>query len=105
LYIYYKINKGEKVMSDTQKFTDAELAKITELRDANALKINEFGQLELEILLTNQRVETLKTAKEDLQNQYVALQEQERGLVKELNEKYGTGTVDIESGEFIPNNG
>tara|TARA_R100001594_G_scaffold40310_3_gene72124 strand:- start:965 stop:1243 length:279 start_codon:yes stop_codon:yes gene_type:complete len=92
-------------MSDTQKFTDAELAKITELRDANALKINEFGQLELEILLTNQRVETLKTAKEDLQNQYVALQEQERGLVKELNEKYGTGTVDIESGEFIPNNG
>ena len=92
-------------MSETQKFTDAELKKITELRDANAQKINEFGQVELEILLTNQRLETLEKTKEDLKNQYVALQEKERELVQEFNEKYGTGTVDLESGEFVPKNG
>ena len=68
-------------MSEAQKFTEDELKKITELRDANAQKINEFGQVELEILLTNQRLETL-----------------------EFNEKYGTGTVDLESGEFVPKN-
>tara|TARA_R110000851_G_scaffold127426_2_gene259442 strand:- start:681 stop:959 length:279 start_codon:yes stop_codon:yes gene_type:complete len=89
-------------MSETKKFTDAELTKITQLRDSNAQKINEFGQVELEILLTNQRKETLERTKEDLQNQYIALQEQERTLVKELNDKYGTGTVDLESGEFVP---
>ena len=49
-------------------------------------------------------METLTKTKEDLQNQYVALQEQELTLVSSLNEKYGTGTVDIESGEFIPKN-
>lgn len=92
-------------MSESQKFTDAELKKITELRDANAQKINEFGQVELEILLTNQRLETLEKTKEDLKNQYVALQEKERELVQEFNEKYGTGTVDLESGEFVPKNG
>lgn len=92
-------------MSESQKFTDAELKKITELRDANAQKINEFGQVELELLLTNQRLETLEKTKEDLKNQYVALQEKERELVQEFNEKYGTGTVDLESGEFVPKNG
>tara|TARA_R110002167_G_C12490037_1_gene635319 strand:+ start:311 stop:589 length:279 start_codon:yes stop_codon:yes gene_type:complete len=91
-------------MSETQKFTEEELTQITELRNANAQKISEFGQIELEVLLTNQRMETLIQTKSDLQNQYVSLQEKETKLVKELNEKYGTGTVDIESGEFIPKN-
>ena len=91
-------------MSENQKFTEEELTQITELRTANAQKISEFGQVELEMLLTNQRMETLIQTKTDLQNQYVALQEKETKLVKELNEMYGTGTVDIESGEFIPKN-
>ena len=91
-------------MSETQKFTEEELTQITELRNANAQKISEFGQIELEVLLTNQRMETLIQTKSDLQNQYVSLQEKETKLVKELNEKYDTGTVDIESGEFIPKN-
>ena len=89
-------------MAEPIKFTKEELDQITKLRDDNTQKISEFGQVELEILLTNQRKETLERTKEDLQNQYIALQEQERTLVKELNDKYGTGTVDLESGEFVP---
>jgi len=89
-------------MSETQKFTEEELIQIKDLRDANAQKISEFGQVELELLLTNQRLETLEITKEDLRNQYIALQESERKLVAELNEKYGTGTVDLASGEFVP---
>ena len=87
-----------------KKFTKAELEKIVELREANAGKINEFGQLELELLLAKQRVDSLNQAKIQLQNDYVALQNQETELVKELNDKYGAGTVDIASGEFIPAN-
>ena len=91
-------------MSESIKFTTEELTKITELRNANAQKINEFGQVELEILLTNQRMDSLTKTKNELQSQYTALQDQELSIVAELNEKYGTGTVDIESGEFIPKN-
>ncbi len=87
-----------------KKFTKAELEKIVELREANAGKINQFGQLELELLLAKQRVDSLNQAKIQLQNDYVALQNQETELVKELNDKYGAGTVDIASGEFIPAN-
>ena len=91
-------------MSENKKFTEDELAKIVQLREANAQKITEFGQVELEILLASQRIEALNDAKNDLQKDYVALQDKESDLIKELNDKYGAGTVDIASGEFIPAN-
>ena len=89
-------------MAETKKFTEAELKDIAELRNANAQKINEFGQIELEILLTNQRLDVLVDTKQNLEKQYVELQTKEKALVAKLNEKYGTGTVDLESGEFVP---
>jgi len=89
-------------MAEPIKFTQEELAQITELRDANSQKISEFGQVELEILLTNQRLTSLSTAKDNLQKDYIELQTKEQGLVQTLNEKYGAGQVDISSGEFIP---
>jgi hypothetical protein len=89
-------------MSETQKFTKEELEQITELRNANASKINEFGQVELELLLANQRIEQLDAAKAELRKAYIVLQNKERDLVKQLNQKYGTGTVDLDSGEFVP---
>ena len=91
-------------MSERKKFTPEELNEIKELRDANSQKISEFGQLELELLLAGQRVESLLKAKEELQKSYVDLQDKETELVKNLNEKYGAGTVDLQSGEFIPAN-
>jgi tmRNA-binding protein len=91
-------------MSERKKFTPEELNEIKELRDANSQKISEFGQLELELLLAGQRVESLLKAKEELQKSYVDLQDKETELVKNLNEKYGAGTVDINSGEFVPTN-
>ena len=46
-------------MAEKQKFTKDELDKIVELREANAQKITEFGQIELEILLANQTTSML----------------------------------------------
>ena len=91
-------------MSQNKKFTPEELDKIVKLRESNNQKISEFGQIELEILLTNQRLTALQDAKVKLQNDYVDLQDKEKELVKELNDKYGAGTVDLASGEFIPAN-
>ena len=89
-------------MAKAIKFTEDELNQITELRESNGNKISEFGQIELELLLANQRIKTLENAKENLQTQYVELQNKERTLVQQLNEKYGAGQVDLSSGEFIP---
>ena len=89
-------------MATPIKFTKEELDQITQLRDSNSQKIGEFGQIELEILLANQRLESLNSAKDSLRDEYIKLQEQERDLVRSLNEKYGAGQVDLSSGEFIP---
>ena len=89
-------------MAEPIKFTKEELDQITELRDDNQQKIAEFGQIELELLLANQRIESLNNAKNKLQEDYIGLQEKERSLVQTLNEKYGAGQVDLTSGEFIP---
>ena len=89
-------------MSESKKFTKEELDQITELQEANAKKVSEFGQIEIEILLANQRLENLQLTKESCQEQYTKLQDQEKELVTSLNEKYGVGTVDVNTGEFIP---
>ena len=46
----------------------------------------------------------LNDVQENLQAQYKQLQSQEAELVSVLNEKYGKGTVDISTGEFVPEN-
>tara|TARA_R110002096_G_scaffold258805_2_gene452342 strand:+ start:604 stop:879 length:276 start_codon:yes stop_codon:yes gene_type:complete len=89
-------------MSQPIKFIQEELDHITKLRDEHAQKISEFGQVELEILLTNQRLEALNIAKDTLQKDYIKLQTEEQELVSTLNKKYGAGQVDLASGEFIP---
>ena len=89
-------------MSETQKFTQEELDEVTKLREDTSLKVNEFGQIELEILLTTQRLEMLANAKTKAQEDYVNLQTKEKELVEKLNTKYGAGQLDIASGEFIP---
>jgi uncharacterized coiled-coil DUF342 family protein len=89
-------------MSENKKFIKEELDQIKELREKNNSLIQQFGQLKVERLVTNQRLEKLSEAEENLHSEYTDLQQQEKDLVKKLNEKYGAGTVDIDSGEFIP---
>lgn len=89
-------------MSKTIKFTEEELNEITAIRDGYQTKVSDFGRVELEILLTTQRLEALAISKEQLQKEYIAVQTKERELVKKFNERYGPGTVDITNGEFTP---
>ena len=91
-------------MSKAIKFTEEELSQITKLRDESQAKIVEFGQLKLERLLTNQRLTRIDDLDIAAEEEYTALQDQELVLVDELKEKYGVGTVDIQSGEFVPAN-
>jgi stress response protein YsnF len=46
----------------------------------------------------------LQLKKEQLKSSLQQLQEQELTVAKELEEKYGQGTISIETGEFLPSN-
>jgi len=84
------------------KFTEEELKQVTELRDASQAKVVEFGQIKLEKLMTNKRLNQLNVLEEEAEQGYADLQKQEVEIVEELKQKYGAGTVDIASGEFVP---
>ena len=91
-------------MSENKKFTSEEVKEIKDVRHTSTERGSKFGQIEMELILTNQKLEELHEAKEAQLKEYNLLQEQETLIVKKLNEKYGAGTVDLESGEFIPAN-
>jgi hypothetical protein len=91
-------------MSVTQQLTQDELTRVTELRTNGTQILIQLGQIDLEKYLTTQRITQLDDTKEKLYEQYVALQTRETELITELNAKYGIGTVDIETGEFVPTN-
>ena len=91
-------------MAETKKFTEEELKNITDIRNGNSRIISELGQVELQLFLVNEELEKLQEMKSTLQVQFKNLQVEEAELVGSLNEKYGIGTVDINTGEFVPEN-
>jgi uncharacterized protein with PIN domain len=90
-------------MENEIKFTEDELRDIKTIQDDGYTLVSEFGQLEIERFVTNRKLQELDQMREKLEAQFFSVQERERVLVQSLNEKYGSGTVDIESGVFIPN--
>ena len=89
-------------MAENKKFTTEELERITVLRNEYDKKIGDIGIAEVELMLTEKRLDEIKTHISTLKSEYMSCQEKESELVDELNKKYGAGTVDLISGEFIP---
>lgn len=88
-------------MSQNKVISTEELESIKSLRNSSTDLIFEFGQVELEIMMTEKRLTELKNHKASLEDRYNNLQKNETDLVQSLNEKYGAGTLNVESGEFV----
>ena len=76
------------------KLTEEELERLVSLQRKSTGVTQEFGNLEIMKLQLDAR-------REELVSFYGQLIEDERTFGKELSEKYGDGTIDIEKGEFI----
>ena len=74
---------------------EEEINKLKELKQQFKDLTDLAGETEVQIMNLQIRKEQLKF---NLQN----LQQQELVLAKELEEKYGEGTISLESGEFLP---
>ena len=81
---------------ENTKLTQEEIEKLTNLQQKSNGIIAEFGNLEVMKLQIDAR-------KNDLISIYNQLKTEETEFGKELSEKYGDGTIDLNKGEFIPN--
>ena len=80
---------------ESTKLTTEELQSLQEIQQSNAALINELGQISLAEI-------NIKARKDNAQKFLTELREKEQTVAKELEEKYGVGTVNLDKGEFTP---
>ena len=78
-----------------QKLTREELEKLQEIQQKNSALVQELGQIGLAQI-------NLEKRQENAEKYLDGLREEESAFAKELEDKYGTGSIDLEKGEFIP---
>ena len=82
-------------VKQAQKFTEDELTSLKTIQLKSQEVTLKCGQLYLSKL-------RLEAQENFLQNQLKELEQEETSIAQQLTEKYGKGTIDIESGEFTP---
>jgi len=89
-------------MAEEIKFTEDELKSLQDLQETYGKVQADFGALKVRRLVLEQQLEELDNADEAVHKAYTDNQETERKLVQELNEKYGPGSLDPQTGVFTP---
>jgi len=89
-------------MSNEIKFTEDEIKSLSDLSTEYQTTQAAFGQISVQRIILDQQNKALDEAHIKLEADYISLQEKERSLVKELNDKYGPGTLDPQTGVFTP---
>lgn len=72
-----------------------------ELRRALAVR-QRFAELTQEYGKLGFAQRTIRTERKSIESQFDALIKEEELLITELNDKYGTGALNVETGEFTP---
>ena len=89
-------------MADEIKFTDEELKSLSDLSQSYQNIQASFGQIRVQKILAEQQADALEEAEVKMEADYKEMQDTERELVQQLNEKYGPGQLDPQTGVFTP---
>ena len=78
----------------TEKLTEQEISSVKEIQKLRAEIIEKYGLIEMSI-------QDLKLQKQEITEELKEIKVTELKLSQELQSKYGVGTINIDSGEFI----
>lgn len=84
------------------QLTPEELQQIKDLQSKYNQTIFEIGASEAQILAFQQGIEKLQQAKKGLLSDLTTIEQKESELVKSMQEKYGQGNIDPETGNITP---
>ena len=90
-----KIPKPSDIKSSPISFSEQELKEIKDLRLSLDTLIFQLGQISVEQFKLEEQEINLKNKLKDLAKK-------ESSIAKNLTTKYGKGSIDIETGKFIP---
>ena len=95
--------KSQLGSDESTKFTDEELQSLQELQNTYASITTQFGQVRVSRINLERQLNALDEAEDNLEKDWETNRQVENDLVKILNEKYGAGTLNPQTGEFTPN--
>ena len=90
-------------MSEQVKFSDEELNSIKEIQNKYIDIQNAFGQVSLSRLKIQEQIKILDEQDNENEKKFKAIQKDESDFLDKITKKYGEGTLNPESGVFIPN--
>lgn len=85
-----------------KEFEAEDIEAVKDLQSQYATNTAQLGQVEVELYVLNKRLKQMEELRISLFQKYDELQTSEEQLVQKLNEKYGDGVLDLDSGRFIP---
>ena len=93
--IKQKVPSPQEVKNTPQSFTKQELDEIKKLRDNLSELTFQLGQLSIQKI-------KLEDQEKNLINRLNSLEEKETFIAKKITDKYGKGSIDLETGTFTP---
>ena len=85
------------------KFTEEEVSKIKDVQKKYLSVQQALGGLEVSRIRMEQQLDATLKAKDELRVKFTEIQQEEQELIQSLNDKYGEGTLNPQTGEFTPN--
>ena len=79
---------------ENKKLTQDELQEISSLRQEFDSLVGNLGLIEFQIL-------ELELQKSEIKKQIIDIKTKETNILNSLNQKYGDGSISLETGEFI----
>ena len=83
-----------------KKVTEQELTQIQELRNALLSIISSVGELHLNKVLMQKQLKEVESAITQQEEKFTEFQQQEKVIFDKLQQKYGTGNINMETGEI-----
>ena len=90
-----RIPKPSDIKTSPTSFSEKELKEIKNLRLSLDTLVFKLGQISIERI-------KLEEIENNLKDQLKKLEKQETSIAKKLTDKYGKGSIDIETGTFTP---
>lgn len=89
-------------MSETKQLTPEELQQIQEMQTQYNKFVFELGSIEAQYQALLQQKVVIESEKDGIVSDLKTLSEQERVMVRDLQEKYGVGNINPQTGEITP---
>ena len=82
------------------KFSEEEMKTVKEIQQKYVDIQHKLGQLSVAEIRLSQQMDSLQISRDELNQQFIKTQSDEKEFIKSITEKYGDGILDPKTGEY-----